>query len=88
MPHHTHHDHDHHHPHDHDHDTLLKSVTEVAKFLQYTLQHNAHHEEELESLAHSLDHLSKTAEADEIRACIAELKKVDARLAALLDILS
>jgi hypothetical protein len=60
----------------------------VAKFLQYTLQHNAHHEEELDNLAHSLDHLEKAAEAAEIRACIAELADVNRRLQALYEKLS
>jgi ABC-type Zn2+ transport system substrate-binding protein/surface adhesin len=89
---HTHdhgHDHGHDHPHHHGgHDALLKSPAEVAKFLQYTLQHNAHHAEELDGLAHSLDHLTRPDEAGEIRACIAELKKVDSRLEALLKKLS
>jgi ABC-type Zn2+ transport system substrate-binding protein/surface adhesin len=53
---HTHaheHDHEHEAAHAHSHDGLLKNKAEAAAFLQYTLNHNAHHEEELDSLVHT-----------------------------------
>jgi hypothetical protein len=78
------HDHDHDHPHGHSHDDLLKSKEEAAAFLRYTLEHNAHHDEELSGLVHSLQHLQLTKEADEVEGCIAELLKINARLEAVL----
>jgi hypothetical protein len=72
------------HTHDHSHDALLKSKKEAAAFLRYTLQHNAHHEEELDGLIHSLQHLSLEKEAGEIASCIGELKRVNERLEAIL----
>lgn len=90
------HEHEHEHTHEqahnhahtdgqpHQHDDLLKSKAEAAAFLQYTLQHNAHHEEELSGLVHSLQHLQHENEAGEIAACIEELTKVNARLEAVL----
>jgi len=89
-----HHDHDHSHEHGHDHDhghshdLLLKSAGEAAKFLEYTLHHNAHHGEELENLAHSLEHLSLEAEAREVRECIREMEGINRRLEALMNKLS
>lgn len=68
---------DHHHG---GHDGLLNSREEAAAFLQYTLQHNAHHEEELSGLVHSLQHLKLESEAGEIRACIETLRSVNKRL--------
>ncbi len=84
------HDHDHDgHGHHHDvHDNLLKSKVEAAAFLQYTLHHNAHHEEELESLAHSLEHLQLDKEALEIRQCIEDISKANRRLENVLKALS
>jgi hypothetical protein len=83
------HDHGHEHVHGHthgedDHGDLLKSKKEAAAFLRYTLQHNAHHEEELDGLVHSLRHLALDKEADEIASCIGALKKVNDRLDAVL----
>lgn len=85
------HDHNHNHGHDHgeaggdhSHDGLLGSKEEAAAFLRYTLSHNTHHDRELSGLAHSLRHLQFTGEAEEIEGCIAELKKVNARLKAVL----
>jgi hypothetical protein len=94
---HTHaHEHEHAHEHAHDHgadhthadgshDGLLKSSSEAAAFLRYTLQHNAHHEEELSGLVHSLRHLGKDKDADEIASCIDALQKVNARLETIFD---
>jgi hypothetical protein len=92
------HDHEHTHNHDHGHDHggtgghhthdgLLGSKEEAAAFLRYTLNHNAHHDQELSGLAHSLRHLQLSGEAEEIEGCIAELKKVNTRLEAVLDAL-
>jgi hypothetical protein len=94
------HTHDYEHTHDHDighdhretgghhsHDSLLGSKKEAAAFLRYTLNHNAHHEQELSGLAHSLRHLQLSEEAEEIEGCIAELNKVNVRLEAVLDAL-
>jgi len=89
--HHDHgHDHDHGHTHEHDdghthqdsngHENLLGSKEEVAAFLQYTLHHNEHHEEELDGLAHSLEHLQLTKEAQEIRLAIEDIGHANARL--------
>ena len=75
------------HPHDHEHDghdNLLKSKAEAAAFLTYTLTHNAHHEEELSGLVHSLQHLSMDSEAGEVTACIEEIQRVNKRLEAVL----
>lgn len=79
--------HEHGHTHDggtHSHDGLLKSKAEAAAFLQYTLSHNAHHEEELDGLVHSLRHLGLAGEADEIESCIGTLAGVNARLETVL----
>lgn len=73
-------DHRHDTEHAHSHDELLKSRQETAAFLQYTLSHNAHHEEELSGLVHSLQHLGLESAAGEIASCIVELTKVNARL--------
>ncbi len=92
---HTHeHAHEHTHAHTHgneheadhtnSHDGLLKSKEEAAAFLQYTLSHNAHHEEELSGLVHSLQHLGLDGAAGEAASCIAELSRVNARLDAVL----
>lgn len=82
---HTHtHEHGHDSGHAHSHDELLKSREETTAFLQYTLSHNAHHEEELSGLVHSLRHLGHDSAADEVASCIAELTKVNARLDAVL----
>lgn len=91
---HTHdhnHDHEHHHDHtdghDHHHDehgSLLKSKEEAAAFVQYTLHHNAHHDDELAGLIHSLQHLGLNKEADEVRMCAAELAQANNRLKAVL----
>lgn len=83
---HTHtHGHEHEAAHAHSHDGLLKSKAEAAAFLQYTLNHNAHHEEELDSLVHSLQHLGLDKEADEIASCIGALASVNIRLEAVLN---
>lgn len=90
-----HHDHDHGHGHTHvdggvhhhaagDHEHLLKTKEETVAFLQYTLHHNAHHEEELSGLAHSLDHLALSKEASEIRQCIDDITRSNKRLEAVL----
>jgi hypothetical protein len=84
------HAHGHEHTHDHPqdgggHDGLLKSKEEAAAFLQYTLHHNAHHDEELSGLVHSLQHLGLDGEAAEIQSCIGELLKVNTRLEAVLE---
>ncbi len=82
---HTHaHEHDHEHEAAHSHDGLLKNKAEAAAFLQYTLNHNAHHEEELNSLVHSLQHLALSREADEIASCIGALTSVNIRLETVL----
>jgi hypothetical protein len=78
------HDHNHGNAHTHSHEGLLKSREEAAAFLQYTLSHNAHHEEELLSFVHSLQHLGLDGAAGEAASCIAELSRVNARLDALL----
>lgn len=96
-----HHDHEHGHTHDHDHDhggapahhhsdadNLLHSKEEAAAFLQYTLHHNAHHEEEMGGLAHSLEHLQLQKEAQEIRLCIEDIGRANARLEYVLKALS
>ena len=82
--HHHDHTHEHAHEHTHSHDGLLKSKEEAAAFLQYTLSHNAHHEEELSGLVHSLQHLGLDGAAGEAASCIAELSRVNARLDAVL----
>ncbi len=66
------------------HENLLKSKEEVAAFLQYTLHHNAHHEEELDGLAHSLEHLQLTKEAQEIRLAIQDYDQANMRLEVIL----
>lgn len=88
---HTHnhvHVHEHGHTHDdghtHSHDGLLKNKAEAAAFLQYTLSHNAHHEEELNGLVHSLQHLGLSREAEEIVSCIGALTSVNTRLETVL----
>ena len=78
------HDHNHNHEHEHSHDGLLKNKAEAAAFLQYTLSHNAHHEEELSGLVHSLQHLGLDREADEIASCIGALTSVNLRLETVL----
>lgn len=96
----TAHDHEHTHEHTHEHnheaehshengshESLLKSREEAAAFLQYTLTHNAHHEEELSNLIHSLQHLSLDSAAAELQECTVQLSQVNARLAAVLDAL-
>lgn len=98
--HHHDHEHLHDHDHTHDgknhhggnhhggngdgHDNLLKGKEEAAAFLQYTLHHNAHHEEELDGLAHSLEHLQLDNEAHEVRLCIEDITNANKRLAAVL----
>jgi hypothetical protein len=78
------HEHEHETSHAHNHDELLKSKAEAAAFLQYTLSHNAHHEEELNGLVHSLQHLGLDKEADEIASCIGVLTSVNIRLETVL----
>ena len=55
---HTHpHDHEHEHPHDHEHESITGEVGGSARtraLLQYMIEHNDHHAEELAEL---LDHL-------------------------------
>lgn len=91
--HHHEHGHDHGHTHDNDgahhhgtegHENLLGSKEEAAAFLQYTLNHNAHHVEELSGLVHSLEHLALTKEAAEIRLCIEDITRANKRLEAVL----
>ena len=72
---------------DHHHDghaELLQSREEAAAFLTFTLQHNAHHEEELAELAHSLQHLSLDTAAAELASCVDALREIDGRLQAVL----
>lgn len=77
---------------DHDsaagHENLLASKEEAAAFLQYTLHHNAHHEEEMEGLVHSLEHLQLTKEAQEIRLAIEDIGRANARLEYVLKAMS
>ncbi|SHI18368.1 hypothetical protein SAMN02745823_03138 [Sporobacter termitidis DSM 10068] len=92
----SHHEHDHDHASGHSHadeahghhhgghDDLLKTKEEAAAFLQYTLQHNAHHDEELSGLVHSLQHLSLDKAAGEVASCIGALEEINARLEAVL----
>lgn len=91
--------HDHPHKHEHQnihshghecpgiHDGLMQSKAEAAAFLQYTLSHNAHHAEEMNSLACSLEHMNFVKEAEEIRMCIEDMKRADSRLKAVLNAL-
>ncbi|MGI5935281.1 MAG: hypothetical protein ACOX7I_00510 [Oscillospiraceae bacterium] len=80
------HEHEHFHEKDgHTHDNLHKTPDEAAAFLKYTLKHNAHHREELLSLAHSLRHMWLDGEAEEIAACAKELETIDKRLEAVLE---
>ncbi len=97
------HEHDHSHTHDHgdghthshdegshhhgSHENLLASKTEAAAFLQYTLHHNAHHDEELSDLAHSLEHLQLGKEAEAVRQCIDELAHANRHLESVLKML-
>jgi hypothetical protein len=66
------------------HDGLLKSKTEAAAFLSYTLSHNAHHEEEMSDLVHSLQHLGLDKEATEVGQCIEDIRRANKRLEAVL----
>lgn len=83
------HSHEHHHEnaqdHSHDsHDSLLKSKEEAAAFLSYTLSHNAHHEDEMSGLVHSLQHLGLEKEAAEAAQCIEDIRRANKRLEAVL----
>jgi pyridinium-3,5-bisthiocarboxylic acid mononucleotide nickel chelatase len=90
--HHTHeHSHDHENEHSHEgaqahhhdidgHENLLQSKDEAAAFLQYTLHHNAHHEEELSGLAHSLEHLLLSSQAQEVQLAIQDIDRANKRL--------
>lgn len=66
---------------------LMQSKAEAAAFMQYTLSHNAHHAEEMNSLACSLEHMNFVKEAEEIRMCIEDMKRADSRLKAVLNAL-
>jgi hypothetical protein len=84
---HTHdHSHDHHHENsqEHSHDSLLTSKEEAAAFLSYTLSHNAHHEDEMSGLVHSLQHLGLEKEAAEAAQCIDDIRRANKRLEAVL----
>lgn len=76
------------HDHEHSHENLMSSKAEAAAFLQYTLNHNAHHEEELTGLVHSLQHLQLEDEAREVSVCIEDIERTNARLKSVLDALN
>ena len=75
------HTHSHHHG---GHEDLLGSKAEAAAFLKYTLEHNAHHNEELASLAHSLQHLGLNKSAQEVRGCMDDIERTNSRLASVM----
>ena len=68
------HDHPHHHDHDHDHTHEqpqgVDAVKQTRALLQYMLEHNRHHAEELHDLAHQLSGQDKVAAADRIHEAI------------------
>ena len=65
--------------------THAKSVDEAAALLGYLLDHNAHHAEELHTLAHDLEDYGKTEAAKLLHTCIEEFESANTTLAAALD---
>ena len=64
------HSHDHEHHHDHEHPHGADAVRQTRALLQYMLEHNRHHAEELHDLAHELSGQGKVAAADRIHEAI------------------
>ncbi len=68
---HDHHEHTHEHEHEHGHShtheglTAFESIEQGVKILDYMLDHNRHHAEELHEICHKLE-LSGEAEAAEL----------------------
>ncbi|MDR3209691.1 MAG: hypothetical protein LBT36_03590 [Oscillospiraceae bacterium] len=57
---------DHDHSHDHEHPPAGSTRAEAEKLLQFTLRHNASHENELHELGHLLESLGLDAAAREV----------------------
>ena len=68
-----------------EHENQHKTPKETAALLKYTLKHNAHHRDELRSLAHDLQHMQLNGEAEDILICVRELEETDKRLEAVMD---
>ena len=74
-----HHDHDHGHTHG-EGDSALSEAEKARILLSHMLEHNTHHEEEMESLAARFEALGKPEDAEKIREAAARMKEANAAL--------
>ena len=83
------HDHPHSHSHEHEHTHAPVDLKQTKALLQYMLEHNRHHAEELHDLAHQLSGEGKHAAADRIHEAIHSYEEgnnlLEQALAAIID---
>lgn len=62
-----------------------QSIEEATALLNYMLDHNAHHAEELHALSHDLEDHGKAEAATLLHECARDFESANAKLAAALD---
>ncbi len=69
------HAHTHEHGHEHEHGSEKAELAEVRALLNYMLEHNEHHTEEIEDISDRLKEFDLCAEAEMLDLCIGHYKK-------------
>jgi G3E family GTPase len=82
---HTHHDHDHEHGQGLDHRHQASDPATTQALLNYMLEHNIHHAEELHDLAHQLDAAGNVEAASAVHGALELYQQGNAELARALD---
>lgn len=71
----------------HSHDSAFETVDQAVALMNYMLDHNRHHAEELHELCHKLENMGKSEAAKALDISVDEFKKGNEYLEAALDAL-